>query len=351
MLNTNKTLRRAVSIGAMACGIVLIILCLVLAFTGSTLSFRGPLLVIGAVAFFLGLYLYPTVFHHRTIVNVIFLFPLLFTFVVTVILPFALGIFYSLTDWTGIRYTEFVGLKNYITMFQSKDFIYSIVLTIIFVVINLILVNFVAFCLALLCTSKIRGVGFFRAAFFLPNLIGGIVLGYIWQFIFNKVFLTLFNTNFSILADANGAFLAIIVVYVWQYAGYIMMIYITGLQQVPRDVIEASAIDGASPFRTLFAIKIPMIASTFTICTFLTLTSAFKQFDVNLSLTGGTPARMMGSTIYSNGTEMLALNIYKTAVSKSDYATAQAKAVLFFIMLAAVSLIQVRISNKREVEM
>lgn len=194
--------------------------------------------------------------------------------------PFALGIFYSLTDWTGIRYTEFVGLKNYITMFQSKDFIYSIVLTIIFVVINMILVNFVTFCLALLCTSKIRGVGFFRAAFFLPNLIGGIVLGYIWQFIFNKVFLTLFNTNFSILADANGAFLAIIVVYVWQYAGYIMMIYITGLQQVPRDVIEASAIDGASPFRTLFAIKIPMIASTFTICTFLTLTSAFKQFDV-----------------------------------------------------------------------
>lgn len=130
-----------------------------------------------------------------------------------------------------------------------------------------------------------------------------------------------------------------------------MMIYITGLQQVPRDVIEASAIDGANPMRTLFAIKIPMIASTFTICTFLTLTSAFKQFDVNLSLTGGTPARMLGTDIYSNGTEMLALNIYKTAVSKSDYATAQAKAVLFFIMLAAVSLIQVRISNKKEVEM
>src|SRR5699024_9307183 len=117
---------------------------------------------------------------------------------ITVILPFALGIFYSLTDWTGIRYTEFVGLQNYITMFKSKDFIYSIVLTVIFVVVNMILVNFVAFCLALLCTSKIKGVSFFRAAFFLPNLIGGIVLGYVWQFVFNKVFLTLFNTSFSI---------------------------------------------------------------------------------------------------------------------------------------------------------
>ena len=351
MLNSNKAPRRALSIGVMACGLAVLIFCLVLAFTGSTLSFRGPLLVVGAIAFFVGLYLYPTVYHHRTIVNIIFLFPLLFTFVITVILPFALGIFYSLTDWTGIRYTEFVGLQNYITMFKSKDFIYSIVLTVLFVVVNMILVNFVAFCLALLCTSKIKGVSFFRAAFFLPNLIGGIVLGYVWQFVFNKVFLTLFNTSFSILADANGAFIAIIAVYVWQYAGYIMMIYITGLQQVPRDVLEASAIDGANPLRTLFAIKIPMIASTFTICTFLTLTSAFTQFDVNLSLTGGTPARMMGSQIYSNGTEMLALNIYKTAVSKSDYATGQAKAVLFFIMLAAVSLIQVRISNKREVEM
>lgn len=351
MLNANNKSKQMLSIVIMACGLIVFIAALALAFMGSTLSFRGIMLIAGAVVFFVGLYIYPTIYHHRTIVNIIFLFPLLFAFIVTVVLPFLLGVFYSFTDWTGIRYSQFVGLQNYITMFKSKDFIYSICLTIIFVVINMILVNGVAFILALLCTSKTRGVMFFRAAFFLPNLIGGIVLGYVWQFVFNKVFLTLFNTSFSILADANGAFFAIIAVYVWQYAGYIMMIYITGLQTVPKDVLEASAIDGANAVKTLFAIKIPMIASTFTICTFLTLTSAFKQFDVNLALTGGTPARMIGTQIYSNGTEMLALNIYKTAISKSDYATGQAKAVLFFIILATVSLVQVWISNKREVEM
>jgi raffinose/stachyose/melibiose transport system permease protein len=216
----------------------------------------------------------------------------------------------------------------------------------------MILVNLVGFLLALLCTTKIKGLGFFRASYFLPNLIGGIVLGYIWQFIFANVVTEIFNQPWSWLANSNTAFMAIIIVYIWQYAGYIMLIYITGLTTVPRDVLEASAIDGANAIQTLFKIKIPMIASTITICTFLTLTSAFKQFDVNLALTGGKGSipDFMGKYL-SNGTEMIALNIYTTAINDRSYSLGQAKAVLFFIILATVSIIQVRISNKKEVEM
>ena len=206
------------------------------------------------------------------------------------------------------------------------------------------------FLLALLCTNGIKGDGFFRAAYFLPNLIGGIVLGYIWQFVFNNVLINLTKT--SLLVQTKTAMFAIVVVYIWQYAGYIMLIYITGLTQVPKDVLEAAQIDGANASHTLFQVKIPMIASTFTICTFLTLTSAFKQFDVNLALTGGTGSvpSFMGKYLTS-GTQMLALNIYNTAVSKNNYALGQAKAVLFFIILACVSLVQVRISNSKEVEL
>ena len=220
----------------------------------------------------------------------------------------------------------------------------------------MILVNVVGFLLALLCTSNLKGTGFFRAAYFLPNLIGGIVLGYIWQFVFNNVLTQITEkisgNQASILSATNTAFAGIIVVYIWQYAGYIMLIYITGLTQVPKDVLEASQIDGASRIATLFKIKIPMIASTITICTFLTLTSAFKQFDVNMALTNGSGsvADFMGSYL-TNGTQMLALNIYNTAISKNSYALGQAKAVLFFVILACVSIIQVRISNKKEVEM
>ena len=198
--------------------------------------------------------------------------------------------------------------------------------------------------------GTLKGDGFFRAAYFLPNLIGGIVLGYIWQFVFNNVLINI--TKISWLVQTKTAMLAIVIVYIWQYAGYIMLIYITGLTQVPKDVLEAASIDGADAKQTLFQIKIPMIASTITICTFLTLTSAFKQFDVNLALTGGTGSvpNFMGAYL-TNGTQMLALNIYNTAVSKNNYSLGQAKAVLFFIILACVSLVQVRISNAREVEL
>ena len=219
----------------------------------------------------------------------------------------------------------------------------------------MVAVNVIGLALAVLCTSKIRAVGFFRAAYFIPNLIGGIVLGYLWQFVFNNVVLNwtlkLFEYNSSMLSKYNTAFFAIVLVYIWQYAGYIMMIYITGLTTVPTDVIEAASIDGATAVQTFFKIKLPMIASTITICTFLTLQSAFKQFDVNMALTNGTGSVNFMGQYLTKGTQMLALNIYNTAITKNNYALGRAKAVLFFIILSIVSIIQVRVSNKREVEM
>ena len=348
--------RKITSFAGIIAGLVLIITGLAMAIGKTGNAARGALLVTGIVALIVGLYLFPTFKHHRTIINVLFLFPLLFAFVVTVIIPLVLGIGYSFTDWNGIRIKGFVGIDNYTRMFRQPGFIWSILITFLFVVFNIVLVNLVAFLLALLCTSKIKGLGFFRAAYFLPNLIGGIVLGYIWQFIFSNVvtkFTTaLFDSRYSMLSETKTAFIAIVIVYIWQYAGYIMLIYITGLNTIPGDVLEASSIDGANPTQTLFEIKIPMIAPTITICTFLTLTSAFKQFDVNLALTNGTGsvADFMGSYL-TNGTEMLALNIYSTAVINNEYAFGEAKAVLFFIILAVVSIVQVRISNKKEVEL
>ncbi|MCI8885350.1 MAG: sugar ABC transporter permease [Dorea sp.] len=339
----------------LAAGIAGLAFALVLDFSGSSASYRGPLLVIGAVVFLVGLYFFPTVEHHRSIINFIFLFPLLFTFAVTVLIPLGLGIIYSFTDWNGIRLTGVVGFANYATMFKDPSFVWSVLLTFLFVIFNMVLINVIGFMLALLCTSKMRGINFFRASYFLPNLIGGIVLGYIWQFVFNNVLIQItskWGMMNSILANTKTAFAAIVVVYIWQYAGYIMLIYVTGLTTVPKDVLEASQIDGANALTTLFKIKIPMIASTVTICTFLTLTSAFKQFDVNMALTNGTGsvADFMGSYL-TNGTQMLALNIYNTAITKNSYALGQAKAVLFFIILASVSIIQVRISNSKEVEL
>lgn len=339
----------------LAAGIAGLVIALVLDFGGSSAAYRGPLLVIGAILFLAGLYFFPTVEHHRSIINFIFLFPLLFSFAVTVLIPLGLGIVYSFTDWNGIRLTEVVGFANYTAMFKDPAFVWSVLLTFLFVIFNMVLINVIGFMLALLCTSKMRGINFFRASYFLPNLIGGIVLGYIWQFVFNNVLIQItskWGMVNSVLSNTKTAFAAIVVVYIWQYAGYIMLIYVTGLTTVPKDVLEASQIDGANALTTLFRIKIPMIASTITICTFLTLTSAFKQFDVNMALTNGTGsvADFMGAYL-TNGTQMLALNIYNTAITKNSYALGQAKAVLFFLILATVSIIQVRISNSKEVEL
>ncbi len=349
-MRTNEQGNKGLSFILLVAGIAAMVIALGLDLAGSSFALRGELLIAGIVCFFIGLYQIPSKKHHRKIVYFIFLFPLLFTFAVTVIIPLVLGIGYSFTDWTGIRFTQFVGLSNYTSMFKDPAFIWSILITFLFVVFNMILVNLIAFLLALLCTSTIKGIGFFRTAYFLPNLIGGIVLGYIWQFVFSNVLISITKTSW--LSQTKMAMVAIIIVYIWQYAGYIMLIYITGLTQVPGDVLEAASIDGANGIQTLFNIKIPMIASTITICTFLTLTSAFKQFDVNMALTNGAGSvpNFMGNYL-SNGTQMLALNIYNTAIAKNSYALGQAKAVLFFIILACVSLIQVRVSNKKEVEM
>ena len=355
-MNAHSKVNKVLSPVLLAVGTILMGIALYFDFTGADISVRGPMLIFGAAAVLVGLYLFPTVEHHRSIINFIFLFPLLFTFAVTVIIPLCLGVYYSMTDWNGIKFNNFVGLANYIAMFKDPSFLWSILLTIMFVFVNMIMVNLVGFALALLCSSKMKGVNFFRAAYFLPNLIGGIVLGYIWQFVFNNVLLTYtaewFGINKSMLSSTNTAFMAVIIVYIWQYAGYIMLIYINGLTAIPKDVLEASAIDGANAWTTLFKIKLPMIASTITICTFLTLTSAFKQFDVNMALTNGTGSipNFMGQYL-TNGTQMLALNIYNTAISKNNYAMAQAKAVLFFLILASVSLVQVRVSNSKEVEL
>ena len=337
------------SVALIVVGIMFTVYALVLDFTKATGEWRGYALIIGILLILFGIFKMPGKNHTR-IVKIFFLFPMIFTFAVTVIIPFLLGIFYSFTDWNGIQFNKFVGLANYVTMFKQQDYLYSFLITVIYTVINIILVNVVGFALALLCTSKIKGTSFLRSAYFLPNLIGGLVLGYVWQFIFNKVFTVVFAGSASMLTNANTALLAILIVNTWQYAGYIMLIYLTGLQTVPRDVIEAAGVDGASPVTTLFKIKMPMIANTFTVCIFLTLVNSFKQFDLNLAITNGAPSRIMGAKIIQ-ATELLALNIYNTAIRKNNYALGQTKAVIFFIILAVVSLTQVAISKRREVEL
>lgn len=341
--------KRKISIAGTGAGIICLAAALYFDFAGTGYPVRGGLLLFGAALLIVGVYLYPTR-KHRRIINILFLLPLLLAFTVTVLIPFAFGIFYSMTDWNGIKYENFVGLKNYVTMFRSKDYIYSLAVTFIFTLCNMITVNAAAFALALLCTSRIRGRNIYRAAFFVPNLIGGIVLGYVWQFIFNKVFVSMIKGSVSMLTDPNLALLAILLVSTWQYAGYIMMIYVTGLQGVPKDVLEASSVDGANAKVTLFKIKMPIIMNTFTVCIFLTLVNSFKQFDLNLAITNGAPSRILaGKAVQS--TEFLALNIYNTAIGKNNYALGQTKAVVFFLLLALVSLTQVAISKKREVEM
>lgn len=345
----NTGTKRMIATVGMIAGIICLTIALYLDFAGTGHPMRGELLILGIALLVFGIYLFPTK-KHRMIINILFLLPILLAFVVTVLIPFASGIFFSMTDWNGIKYENFVGLKNYVTMFKAKDYLYSFTVTFIFTVCNMIAVNVTAFALALLCTSNIKGRNVYRAAFFVPNLIGGIVLGYVWQFIFNKVFVSMVEGSVSMLTDPNLALLAILMVSTWQYAGYIMMIFVTGLQGVPKDVLEASSVDGANAKITLFKIKMPMIMNTFTVCIFLTLVNSFKQFDLNMAITNGAPSRILaGKAVQS--TEFLALNIYNTAIGKNNYALGQTKAVVFFLVLALVSLTQVAISKKKEVEM
>lgn len=287
-----------------------------------------------------------------------FLSPTLFAFLSVVIVPFILGVYYSFTNWKGLTGTEinFVGLSNYQAILQDKRFYYSFGLTTLYAIISMTVINAVAFGLALLVTQQLKLKNLYRTGFFLPNLIGGLVLGYIWQFIFNAALPAmgdLLGIEFlrrSALSDPLSAFAAIVFVAAWQYAGYIMMIYIAALQNVPAALTEAAQIDGANGWQRLRHITLPMIAPAFTVASFLTLVNSFKMFDVNVSLTNGQPTtEFLGSSVFS--TELLAMNIYNTAYALNQTARGQAKAVIFFVVLVIVALVQVYFNKKREVEM
>jgi len=289
----------------------------------------------------------------------LFLFPSVFAFIMVIIIPFFMGIYFSFTDWiaiTGAK-TTFVGLKNYFAVLKDVTFLNSFIVTIIYAILNIAMINICAFFLALLVTQKLKFSNFYRAGFFLPNLIGGIILGYIWQFIFNNAipaFGKLIEFNWLrenlFLINRNLAMLAIVAVGTWQYAGYIMMIYVAAIQGIPESLLEAAEIDGVSSVQRLRYIIFPLVAPAFTISMFLTLVNSFKQFDVNYALTNGGPSGMFMDRVVMT-TEFLALNIYKSAFAYNQLAQGQAKAVIFFIVLAVISIIQVRANKKREIEM
>ena len=268
-------------------------------------------------------------------------------FTVVLVIPFVNGFYYTFTDWDGFKVDKFVGFSNYAESFADPKFWTTLRFTGLFVVVSLVLVNVVAFGLALIVTSNLRSRNFLRTLFFVPNLVGGVVLGVIWQFIFNSAIVALANKydwelfKQSWLQDTNKAFWALIIVTVWQSSGYMMIVYITGLVSIENDVLEASQIDGASPLRTLFAIKIPLMAQAFTIALFLTLRGGFMAYDVNVALTEGGPFRT---------TELISLHIFQDAFGEGNFGTGQSKAVIMFIVVALAALVQVTISKRYEVQ-
>jgi len=269
-----------------------------------------------------------------------FTLPTMVAFAIAFLIPFLLGIYLSFTEFTTVTDARWVGLSNYIRAFtDDRNFLNAAVFTVKFALVSVVLINGLAFALALLLTRKLRGTNLFRTVFFMPNLIGGIVLGYVWQLIINGV---LINFGVDITFSASYGFWGLVVLMNWQMVGYMMVIYIAGLQAIPTELIEAAKIDGANPRQMLTWIKIPLVMPAFTICTFLTVSNSFKLFDQNLSLTGGAPAR---------GSAMLALDIFSTFYGRTGYeGVGQAKAVVFFLFVALVVLLQLRYSRGREVE-
>jgi raffinose/stachyose/melibiose transport system permease protein len=296
---------------------------------------------------------------HNNLIFFLFLFPSVFAFIMIIVIPFIMGIYYSFTDWNAITGTAvtWVGVKNYLAVMTDITFLHSFLVTVAYALLNIVVLNICAFFMALLVTSKLKFKGLYRAGFFLPNLIGGLILGYIWQFIFNNAIpsfgsmtgLTWFQENLF-LANRYLALLAIVIVGTWQYAGYIMMIYVAAIQGIPDSLLEAAEIDGVNYRQRLRHIVFPLVAPAFTVSMFLTLVNSFKQFDVNFALTAGGPSGMfMDRAIMTN--EFLALNIYQTAFSYRQLAQGQSKAIIFFVVLAVIALIQVRANKKREIEM
>lgn len=268
-------------------------------------------------------------------------------FFIVLAVPFGQGLYLTFTDWDGFSYDKFIGVGNYAKSFQDPDFWTTLRFTLKFVLVSLVAVNAVAFGLALLVTAKLRSKNIFRTFFFVPNLIGGVVLGVIWQFIFNTALVSIsskFGWSFfqsSWLNETNTAFWALIIVTVWQSSGYMMIIYITGLISIEQDVIEAARVDGASALRTLLAIKIPLMAQAFTISLFLTLRGGFMAYDVNVALTGGGPYRT---------TELISMHIFQDAFAFGNFGTGQSKAVIMFAMVAIAALVQVSVSKRMEVQ-
>ena len=279
----------------------------------------------------------------------VFLLPTMAAFCIGFVWPFLHGLFLSFTSFKTTSKWKWVGLTNYVKAFADSSFRYSFGYTALYAVVSLILINVLAFTIAYFLTQKIKGSNLFRTVFFMPNLIGGIVLGYIWSMIFDGV---LGAYGKSILTDKTWGFWGLVILMCWQQIGYMMIIYIAGRQAVPEDMLEAARIDGASRSQTLFKVTIPNVMPSITICTFLSLTNGFKLFDQNLALTGGLPYIINPDGTSVHTTEMLALNIYNTFYSQNANArgTAQAKAVLFFILVAALGLIQLRATRQKEVQ-
>ena len=269
----------------------------------------------------------------------IFVLPTLIAFSFAFIIPFVMGVYLSFCKFKTITNAQFVGLGNYIKIFADKDFVNAFGFTLKFSVVSIVTINVFAFILALALTRKIKGTNLFRTVFFMPNLIGGIILGYIWQQMINAVLLKYETT---LVANPTYGFWGLIILMNWQMIGYMMIIYVAGLQNVPTDLIEAAEIDGATSLQTLFKVKIPMVMPSITICLFLTVSNSFKLFDQNLALTAGTPSKK---------TAMLALDIYNTFYGRSGFeGVGQAKAVLFFIVVAVIALGQLVLTRRKEVE-
>lgn len=270
----------------------------------------------------------------------VFVLPTLIAFAIAFILPFVIGLYLSFCDFTTITNATFTGFENYKTAFAAgQNFLYSFSFTALFTVISIVTVNVIAFVLAYFLTKKLKGTNFFRTVFFMPNLIGGIVLGYIWQILLNGI---LGHFGRTLTYSSSYGFWGLIILMNWQQVGYMMIIYIAGIQNIPGELIEAAKMDGASNWQLLKSVTIPLVMPSITICTFLTLTNSFKLFDQNLALTAGEP---------SNNSQMLALNIFETFYGRTGWeGVGQAKAVIFFIIVAVIALAQNRLTRTKEVQ-
>jgi raffinose/stachyose/melibiose transport system permease protein len=272
----------------------------------------------------------------------IFVLPTLLAFIIGFVVPFLEGLYLSFCQFTTVDNATWVGISNYVSAFTDSSFVHSFWFTVLFAGVSILLINLIAFGLALLLTRELKGTNIFRTIFFMPNLIGGIVLGYIWQILINCV-LSLVGKPLLALNTTAG-YWGLIILMCWQQIGYMMIIYIAGLQNIPGDIVEAAQIDGASTWQTLLKVKIPMVMSSITICIFLTLTNSFKLFDQNLALTGGDP---------NHATEMLALNIYNTFYARAGMqwkGYGQAKAVIFCILVIVISMFQLKFTRSKEVQ-